>query len=111
MAVLLSWHNQFKSDPSMTLVAGLYKQCRHQVAQPKDREIMDLWLPQPQDEERQRKEEEKERRREEEKERKRKEKEEREEEKRRLKAKNKPKTRREPFDFEKVRSSSDINLV
>jgi LAS seventeen-binding protein 5 len=26
--VLGSWHNQFSSDPSMTLVAGLYKQCR-----------------------------------------------------------------------------------
>jgi LAS seventeen-binding protein 5 len=110
MAVLLSWHNQFKSDPSMILVAGLYKQCRHQVTQPKDREIMDL-LPQPQDEERLKKEEEKERRKEEEKERKRKEKEEREEEKRRLKAKNKPKTRREPFDFEKVRSNSAGNLA
>ena len=26
--VLASWHTQFNSDPSMTLVAGLYKQCR-----------------------------------------------------------------------------------
>ena len=26
--VLASWRDQFSSDPSMTLVAGLYKQCR-----------------------------------------------------------------------------------
>jgi len=28
IAVLASWHNQFKSDPSMALVAGLIKECR-----------------------------------------------------------------------------------
>ncbi|KAH7930500.1 hypothetical protein BV22DRAFT_1054598 [Leucogyrophana mollusca] len=28
LAVLLSWNNQFKSDPSMSMVAGLYRQCR-----------------------------------------------------------------------------------
>jgi len=28
VAVLASWHQQFKSDPSMALVAGLYKQCK-----------------------------------------------------------------------------------
>lgn len=28
MLVLGSWHDQFKSDPSMSLVAGLYRQCR-----------------------------------------------------------------------------------
>lgn len=28
MAVLASWHDQFKSDPSMTIVARLYKECR-----------------------------------------------------------------------------------
>jgi hypothetical protein len=28
LSVLASWHNQFKTDPSMTLVAGLYRQCR-----------------------------------------------------------------------------------
>lgn len=27
MRVLLSWHQQFKDDPSMKLVAGLYQQC------------------------------------------------------------------------------------
>lgn len=28
MSVLASWHAQFKDDPSMSLVAGLYQQCR-----------------------------------------------------------------------------------
>lgn len=28
IAVLASWHNQFKDDRSMTIVAGLYRQCR-----------------------------------------------------------------------------------
>jgi LAS seventeen-binding protein 5 len=28
LAVLASWNHQFKSDPSMTLVAGLFHQCR-----------------------------------------------------------------------------------
>jgi hypothetical protein len=27
MSVLASWNNQFKSDPSMALVAGLFQQC------------------------------------------------------------------------------------
>lgn len=27
MAVLASWQEQFKSDPSMSVLAGLYKQC------------------------------------------------------------------------------------
>ncbi|KAG6821395.1 hypothetical protein H0H93_014192 [Arthromyces matolae] len=27
LAVLASWHEQFKSDPSMSAIAGLYKQC------------------------------------------------------------------------------------
>jgi hypothetical protein len=27
MAVLASWHNQFKDDPKMQLVAGLYASC------------------------------------------------------------------------------------
>jgi LAS seventeen-binding protein 5 len=102
MAVLLSWQNQFKSDPSMTLVAGLYKQCRHQVSHPKDKEIADLWVPQPSGEE--------ERLKKEEKERKRMEKEKREEEKRRQKSKNKPKTRRERFDFDKVRSRFNCDI-
>ncbi|OBZ68405.1 Protein lsb5 [Grifola frondosa] len=28
LSVLVGWHNQFKDDPSMTLVANLYKQCK-----------------------------------------------------------------------------------
>lgn len=28
LSVLISWHSQFKDDPSMSLVAGLYLQCR-----------------------------------------------------------------------------------
>jgi LAS seventeen-binding protein 5 len=28
VAVLASWHSQFKDDPSMSVVAGLYGQCR-----------------------------------------------------------------------------------
>ena len=33
LMVLGSWRDQFKDDPSMTLVAGLYKQCRGQNRQ------------------------------------------------------------------------------
>ncbi|KAH7914765.1 hypothetical protein BJ138DRAFT_1177075 [Hygrophoropsis aurantiaca] len=28
LAVLLSWSNQFKNDPAMSIVSGLYRQCR-----------------------------------------------------------------------------------
>lgn len=28
MAVLASWHSQFKDDPSMSVVTGLFRQCR-----------------------------------------------------------------------------------
>jgi hypothetical protein len=28
VAILASWHSQFKDDPSMSAVTGLYKQCR-----------------------------------------------------------------------------------
>ncbi|KII94112.1 hypothetical protein PLICRDRAFT_36348 [Plicaturopsis crispa FD-325 SS-3] len=102
IAVLASWNNQFKNDPSMTLVAGLYKQCR-----PADRRSvppdLSLFAPDPETVRRQlekeeakkkakaEKEEAKERaRREEEEARKRREREKR----------NKGKTRA-PFDFEK----------
>ncbi|KAI0328506.1 seryl-tRNA synthetase [Cubamyces sp. BRFM 1775] len=103
-SVLAAWHIQFKDDPSMTLVANLYKQCK--VAQSNrvsmDRRAVDnvnagLGLD-AEYLERKRKEEEARKKREEEKRKAKEEKErrKREEEERRRK----PKTKRKPFNFE-----------
>jgi hypothetical protein len=95
LSVLLSWQNQFKSDPKMTLVAGLYKQARPSTSRDKakDKEVDDLLVRMqvvaPRSEESKRKKEREERRRRE------------EAEKRRRQ--NKPKSKRAPFDFAKVR--------
>ena len=39
--VLASWRDQFSSDPSMTLVAGLYKQCRGEGRRMGQQELAD----------------------------------------------------------------------
>jgi len=39
--VLASWRDQFSSDPSMTLVAGLYKQCRGEGRRMSQQELSD----------------------------------------------------------------------
>ncbi|KAI0655211.1 hypothetical protein C8Q70DRAFT_1047594 [Cubamyces menziesii] len=103
-SVLAAWHLQFKDDPSMTLVANLYKQCK--VAQTNrvsmDRRAVDnvnaglgldaeyLERKRKEEEARKKKEEEKRKAKEE------KERRKREEEERRRK----PKTKRKPFNFE-----------
>ena len=44
--VLASWRDQFSSDPSMTLVAGLYKQCRGEGKGMSQQELSDtIGLP------------------------------------------------------------------
>ena len=94
--VLSSWKEQYASEPSMALVAGLYKQCR--VAEKREQNLYDLVGLNHEEEKRAvRKQEEKEERRkakEAAKEKARKE----EEERRR----NKNKTKRVPFNFERV---------
>ena len=55
ISILASWQMQFKSDPAMSLVAGLYKQCKPRPAREKEREqeemLSSLGIP-PADEER-----------------------------------------------------------
>jgi hypothetical protein len=96
LLVLASWQDQFKSNPSMTIVAGLYAQAKHDRHE-RTNEFDIMGLPDVEALERdarrqakQEREREKEKQRLEEAERKRKEKE----------RKNRP--RRMPFDFEKV---------
>ncbi|KAI8990560.1 hypothetical protein BD414DRAFT_438281 [Trametes punicea] len=104
-SVLVAWHLQFKDDPSMTLVANLYKQCR--IAQTNrvtsDRQaIIDAGLTTETEYlERKRREEEAKKKRDEEKRKVKEEKErrKREEEERKRKA-SQPKTKRKPFNFE-----------
>ena len=100
MIVLGSWRDQYKDDPSMSVVAGLYKQCRgaEPVGQLQLAKMMGL---SPDEQKRIDKEETK-------KEAKRKAKQEREEAARRREEEEKKKNRvkRPPFDFEKVRLSS-----
>lgn len=99
LAVLASWHNQFKSDPSMALVAALYSQCRPDRHISQAFEGMSLNTP---DVEYERKKQEKE---EAKKKAKRDKEEARERERKRLeevKRQNQPKVKRLPFDFEKV---------
>lgn len=109
IAVLASWHNQFKTDPSMALVANLYRQCRppDRRSKQQDADIDKLFgkmVVSPVDtnaeyERRRKEKEEKElakRKAKEAKERAR-----REEEARRKRGK----TKRQPFDFEKVRNA------
>ena len=114
IAVLAAWHAQFKDDPSMTLVAGLYKQCRLDTTHRNSAQlhmqglVMDTENERKAREERERREEEKrkakeeERLRKEEEERRRKaEKEERKKKKTSNTTQTKPK--RKPFNFEEVR--------
>lgn len=42
LMVLGSWRDQFKTDPSMTLVAGLYKQCRGEGRRLSQQEVAHL---------------------------------------------------------------------
>lgn len=103
LLVLASWHDQFKSDPSMAMVAGLYRQSRHQHTQ----NLNNLGLPDTESLDREakrkaaklEKEQAKEKERLAELERRKQEKE----------RKNKPK--RAPFDFEKVKSVYFLTLV
>ncbi|KAJ7109990.1 hypothetical protein C8R44DRAFT_269371 [Mycena epipterygia] len=96
LLVMASWQDQFKSDPSMAMVAGLYKQTRHDRSE-QSYQLNTMALPDVEQLERDAKrksklerEQAKEKQRLEEAERRRKEKE----------RKNRPK--RAPFDFEKV---------
>ncbi|KAI0361468.1 seryl-tRNA synthetase [Trametes cingulata] len=106
-AVLAAWHLQFKDDPSMALVANLYKQCRvaHATRVSTDRktiESVNAGLGLGSDYlERKKKEEEARKKREEEKRKAKEEKErrKREEEERKRRAAQ-PKTKRKPFNFE-----------
>ncbi|OSD03205.1 seryl-tRNA synthetase [Trametes coccinea BRFM310] len=104
-SVLAAWHLQFKDDPSMTLVANLYKQCKiahtHRVTSDHQNIINAGLGPDTEYLERKRKEEEARKKREEEKRKAKEEKErrKREEEERKRKA-SQPKTKRKPFNFE-----------
>ncbi|KAJ7446429.1 hypothetical protein B0H11DRAFT_1745972 [Mycena galericulata] len=105
MLVLASWQDQFNSDPSMAIVAGLYKQTRHDRRE-RSHQLDTLGLPNVEalDREAKRKaklerEQAKERERLEEAERRRREKE----------RKNRPK--RAPFDFEKEKPQVLASIV
>lgn len=115
LAVLASWHAQFKDDPSMSLVANLYRQSKSSDAQARTRaeglvlstggvEYDSEFIEKKRREEREKRE-----RKEEEK---RKSREHKEAEKARLKAEEEarrkkaaqPKSKRKPFNFEQVSS-------
>jgi hypothetical protein len=98
LSVLASWKMQFDSDPSMSLVAGLYQQCKPRSSREKEkeREREDVVSA---DEERRREKAEKKKR--EKKEKEDKERAKRAEEERKRSGKNKT-IRKSTFDFEKV---------
>ncbi|KAI0824999.1 seryl-tRNA synthetase [Trametes gibbosa] len=113
-SVLAAWHMQFKDDPSMTLVANLYKQCKvaHTTRASTDRRAIDnvnaglgvdneYFERKKREEEAKKREEEKRKAREEEKRKAKEDKErrKREEEERKRKAAQ-PKPKRKPFNFE-----------
>lgn len=87
--VLGSWRDQFKSDPSMALVAGLYKQCRgdsRRIGQQELPEVGEyLVSPQPEDKKAEKEDLKK-----------------KEQQERAAKAQDRQKKKRSPFDFEKV---------
>lgn len=104
MLVLMSWHEQFKSDPSMTVVAGLYQQCKREK-----RHVYELTdavgLTDNSELKRRAEKEEAKRKAKQEKEEARERarlQEEEREERRRKEKQNKNRPRRAPFDFEKV---------
>lgn len=99
LLVLSSWRDQFKSDPSMTIAAGLYRQCRGDPSKRlSQREFAHLiGLPDEVDKKKVEKEEAKKRAKREKEEKARK-----DEEDRRQRERNGHQPRRAPFDFEKV---------
>jgi hypothetical protein len=100
-AVLASWNAQFKSDPSMSLVANLYKQCRPSTQ--RDRAFPDSALDNDFERKRAQKEEVKKRAKKEKEEAKEAERARKEEEatRERERTKNMHKGKRPPFNFEK----------
>jgi vacuolar-type H+-ATPase subunit E/Vma4 len=100
LAVLASWRDQFKSDPSMTLVAGLYKQCQRGSSSLHS-DVAALALNEEREKKREEKEEAKRRARQEKEEAKERA---RKEEERRLAERNRSQRTRAPFNFEKVHS-------
>lgn len=101
MLVLMSWHEQFKSDPSMTAVAGLYQQCKREK-----RHVYELTeavgLSDNSESKRRAEKEEAKRKAKQEKEEARERARLQEEERRKKERQNKNRPRRAPFDFEKV---------
>jgi hypothetical protein len=106
LLVLGSWRDQFKNDPSMKLVAGLYKQCRGDGRRLSQQELSHLIGIAPTAEDKKKAEREEAKRKvKQHKEEKEKERRQREDEERRQRERteeNRP--RRTLFDFEKVRS-------
>ncbi|KAK1228509.1 hypothetical protein PQX77_008449 [Marasmius sp. AFHP31] len=91
--VLLSWHEQFKSEPSMRTVAELHTMCKDRESKRTLEESLYTTPPSPKadrDEAKRKAKQEKEEARERQ----------RKEEEERRKQKNKPKTKRQPFNFE-----------
>lgn len=110
IAVLAAWQAQFKDDSSMTLVAGLYRQCkldthRHSTQLSTQGLVMESENERRQREEKERKREDEKRKAKEE-ERQKKEEEERrkkvEKEKKKKSSTTQAKVKRKPFDFEEV---------
>ena len=101
MAVLASWNAQFKSDPSMTLVANLYKHCRPERERPLSQGAPQIGLDPEGERRRVEKEESKKRAKKEKEDAKEKERLRREEEERR-KSRDKNRQKRPPFDFERA---------
>lgn len=107
LLVLGSWRDQFKGDPSMTLVAGLYKQCRGEGRRLSQQEVAHMVgiSPTAEDKKKTEREQKEEAKRKAKQEKQENEKRRREEEERRRKERtegNKPK--RALFPFEKVHS-------
>ncbi|RDB29003.1 Protein lsb5 [Hypsizygus marmoreus] len=111
LLVLASWRDQFKSDPSMSLIAGLYSQCSREGRRLSQQEVSHLiGLPTVEDKKRAEKEEAKKtakREKEEAKERARKEAEERRQKERNAASR----SRRAPFNFEKDKPKVLASIV
>ncbi|TCD68095.1 putative actin patch assembly and actin polymerization protein [Steccherinum ochraceum] len=112
LAVLLSWHRQFKDDPSMSLVANLYQQCKPAESRPRVEQYSERGMDHVDYLEKKRQEEREKREKKEEEKRKAKEAKEaekartrREEEEKRRKASTQSKTKRKPA------SQASNNLV
>jgi len=93
--VLVSWRDQFSSDPSMALVAGLYKQCGN--LKRIDQDVTDMWGSRPTPGEKKRVDKEEKRKK--------------EQQEKAVIVQDKSKKKRVPFEFEKEKPKILASIV